>query len=532
MSVRNACPQCQQPLPEGFIGAACPHCRAALGNKRRRSLSGFSFQTYQPGTQSSRPPLAPLSSRPPREAVEDRWDLPDGGAAPAAPAERRAAPQPAPTGFPVVPSPVAARQNLRSTMAIGVDRAAMMQSDPPTDAPPAAAARVGAPPVDPLRATAQFDPFSWNIDQATPSGAPPPGALDPRSLRRTAQGVAARPAPVALATVGAIPPAAEAPMIEGRTTAARSAFRQTVAGVLPVARDFAPEPAEEPEEEDAFPLVRSTQPPPPVATWPPPSNEPPPPEDYVAAITSRRPPSFALEGDEPLVDESMVRASQLSAYTPLRAPPSRRAPPPVTRSFGWWAIGGALLVLSAAVALRSAPMAVALRAAAGAAALMLLARFGALSMRALLLLLVALPALAQEALSIASLSRAGAAVLTGALVLFPAGAWVSGERLLLRRALLVPGIALTVAATLMPGGVGAPWSYGAVPALIMGAVALGTPARWASTAVTALLAAWAVVCGVNGGASGLPGAATGIAMAALVLVCGRAIALVFDNDGA
>lgn len=529
VSVRNACPQCQHPLPEGFIGAACPHCRAAIGGKRKRSLSGFSFQTYQQGTQSSRPPLAPHSSHPPREMVEDRWDLPDGASPPARPAP----PPPAPTGFPVVPSPVSARQQLRSTMALEIDRTSMVHSEPPPNAPPAAAARVGAPPVDPLRATAQFDPLSWNIDQSTPSSTPAPGAFDPRSLRRTAQGIAARPAPVAVGTVGAIPPAAGVPALEGHPAPGRSAFRQTVAGVLPVAPDLAIDLTEEEEEGDAFPLVRSTQPPPPVQTWPASEEATPPDEAYAAAITSRRPPAMAvaLGMEEPLVDESLVRASQLPQYAPFRAPPSRRPPPPATRSFGWWAIGGALLVLSAVVAMRSAPMAVALRLAAGAAALTLLARFGALSMRALLLLLVALPALAQEVLSVASLTRLGAAVLTGALVLLPAGAWVSAERLVLRRALLVPGVALTVAATLMPGGVGAPWSYGAVPALAMGAAALAMPARWAATALTALLAAWAMVCGVRGGPAGLPGAATGLAMAALVLVCGRALATVFDSEG-
>lgn len=536
MSVRSACPHCQQPLPEGFIGAACPHCRGALGNKRRRSLSGFSFQTYQPGMASSRPPMAAHSSHPPREVVEDRWDLPEG-ATPAAPPERRPVPQPAATGFPIVPAPVAARQNLRSTMALGVDRASMVHSEPPTpgegDAPAAAPAagtgRGASPRTEGVRATAQFDPLSWNVDHLPPSNAPPPGALDPRSLRRTALGVANPSPPAApVPPVEVAPSAAGVPAIEGRTTSTRSAFRQTVAGVLPMAQDF----ADHGEEEDAFPLVRSTQPPPPsVPTKPPPSTEPPgDDEPFTAAITSQRPPAFLLEADVPVVDESMLRASQLPAYAPLRAPPSRRPPPPPTRNLGWWAVGGGLLVLAAVSSVRVSPFAVPLRAAAGAAALLLLARFGAVSMRALLLLLVALPGLAQEALSIVTLSRAGAAVMTAALVLLPAGAWAPAERLRLRRGLLAVGVALTVAATVMPGGVGAPWSYGAVPALVLGAAALATASRWVALALTVSLAGWALACAVAGGAPGLPGAAAGLSMTALVLLCGRALATVLDNE--
>ncbi len=56
-------------------------------------------------------------------------------------------------------------------------------------------------------------------------------------------------------------------------------------------------------------------------------------------------------------------------------------------------------------------------------------------------------------------------MLTGALVLLPAGAWMGSERVGLRRALLVAGVALTAASVLMPGGVARPWALGAAPAV-------------------------------------------------------------------
>ncbi len=57
-----------------------------------------------------------------------------------------------------------------------------------------------------------------------------------------------------------------------------------------------------------------------------------------------------------------------------------------------------------------------------------------------------------------------------------------------------------------------------------------TPARGSRVALTAALMAWAAACGATGGVAMLPSAATGLAMAALVLVCGRALAAVIESD--
>ncbi|MDP3214559.1 MAG: hypothetical protein Q8S73_10680 [Deltaproteobacteria bacterium] len=516
MSVPSACPHCQQPLPEGFIGKACPHCRGALANKRKRSLSGFSFQAMQPGAAgSSRPPHAANSSTPPRALVEDRWDLPDLGAD--APRERGAVPPAAPTGFPAVPSAMTA-QMLRSTMALGVQ----VPPAGPNPGPPAPAASPVAPPgASSIRSTAVLDPFAWNLDHASPPApAARNSALDVRALKQTALGVSPQPAPRPQGTATGLGPAS-------------AALRKTALGVAPLpAAPAVPSQFEVPDdlpEADAFPLVRSSHPPPAAR-----STRPPPHIDPVAAmadeidIPSGPVAALDFELDAANLEESGLRASALPAYAPFRAPPSRR-PGPVAPVAWWWSIGGAALVLSAVVVLRSAPFAVALRAAAAVASLLMLARFGGLAMRALLLLLVALPALAQEALSVTTLSRVGAAVLTGALVLLSGGAWLSGARPVTRRALLSAGVALAVAAALMPGGVGLPWALGAAPVLVLALAALVSPARWVTVSLTAALMAWALVCGI-GGRLALPTAATGLAMATLVLLCGRALAAVIESD--
>ena len=521
MSVASACPHCQKPLPDGYIGRACPHCGGVIAGKRKRSLSGFSFQAMQPGlTVSSRPPHPSRSSVPPREAAEDRWDLPDQGSEP--PPERGAVPPASPTGFPAVPGPMSAR-GIRSTMALGTQ--SPREAAAPAPAPVAAPVR--SPGVDPLRSTALLDPFAWNLDHAAPPEAPPQrsSVLDIRTLKQTSLGVGTRPSPLP-----------QAPEVPARSSSAAATIRSTALGIAPMpAVPSPPSPFAVPDdlpEADAFPLIRSTQPSgTSVTTRPPPSHDP------VAAmqdgidIPSAPAPAPTFELDEHSADleESDPRPSLLPAYMPLRAPPSR-APRPVT-PVGWgWSIGGAALVLSALIALRSAPLAVALRAAAGAASLLMLARFGGLAMRALLLLLVALPALALETLSVPSLSRAGAAVLTSALVLLPAGAWISGDRALVRRALLLAGVVLTVAAMLMPGGVARPWSFGAMPALVLALVAMATPARQVSAALTAALMAWAAACAASAGGPMLPAVATGLATAALVLLCGRALAAVVESD--
>ncbi len=494
MSVPSACPHCQKPLPDGYIGKACPHCRGALANKRKRSLSGFSFQAMQPSMAgSSRPPHSPHSSGPPREVVEDRWDLPDHGVE--ASRERGAVPPAAPTGFPAVPSP----------------------------SPVASPTRASGP--DPIRTTALLDPFAWNLDHAqSPAAAPARSSvLDVRTLRQTALGVGAQAAP--------------SPHPPGPSAAAgpsMAALRSTALGIAPMpaapasTTDF--EDSDDVFEADAFPLVRSTQPSgTTVPTRPPPSLDSAGEMHEGIEIPSSPAPDFELGSHYADLEGGDPRPSQMPAYSPLRAPPSLH-PPPATPVAWVWSIGGAALVLSAVVALRSAPLAVALRAAAGAASLLMLARFGGLSMRALLLLLVALPALAQEALSIASLSRAGAAVLTGALVLLPAGAWISSDRALVRRALLLAGVVLTVAAMLMPGGVARPWAFGAMPALVLALVAMATPVRPVSAALTVALMAWAAACGASDGGPTLPAVATGLATAALVLLCGRALAAVVESD--
>jgi hypothetical protein len=518
VSVPSACPHCQQPLPDGFIGKACPHCRGALANKRKRSLSGFSFQTLQPGAAgASRPPHAPNSNTPPRAPVEDRWDLPDLGVD--APRERGAVPPAAPTGFPAVPSAMTA-QLLRSTMALGVQ---VPPAAAPAPAPAAVASTMVPPSASSIRSTALLDPFAWNLDHASPPASPPArnSALDVRALKQTALGVSPQPAP--------------APRVPGAATGlgpASAALRKTALGVAPLpAAPAIPSPFEVPDdlpEADAFPLVRSSHPP--AAR----SSRPPPQIDPVAAmadeihIPSGSAASLDLDLAAASLEESGLRASALPAYAPFRAPPDRR-PRPVAPVAWWWSVGGAALGLSAVVVLRSAPFAVALRAAAAVASLLMLARFGGLAMRALLLLLVALPALAQEALSVASLSRVGAAVLTGALVLLPGGAWLSGERAFTRRALLSVGVALAVAVALMPGGVALPWSLGVAPALVLALAALVTPARWVTVSLTAAVMAWALACGISDRLA-LPTAATGLAMAALVLVCGRALAAVIESD--
>jgi hypothetical protein len=518
VSVPSACPHCQKPLPDGYIGKACPHCRGALGNKRKRSLSGFSFQAMQPTMAgSSRPPHSPHSSAPPREVVEDRWDLPDHGAE--APRERGAVPPAAPTGFPAVPSPMTAK-GLRSTMALGGQSPS---ADAPAPAPVASPTRSSGP--DPIRTTALLDPFAWNLDHAQTPAAPPArsSVLDVRTLRQTALGVGAQALP------SPPPPAPSA--VTGPSLAA---LRSTALGIgaMPAApaapADF--EDADDVFEADAFPLVRSTQPSgTTVSTRPPPALDSVDGMHEEIEIPSAPAPDFELGAHYADLENSDPRPSQMPAYSPLRAPPSLR-PAPATPVAWAWSIGGAALVLSAVVALRSAPLAVALRAAAGAASLLMLARFGGLSMRALLLLLVALPALAQEALSIASLSRAGAAMLTGALVLLPAGAWISSGRALVRRSLLLAGVVLTVAAMLMPGGVARPWSFGALPALVLALVAMATPARQVSAALTVALMAWAAACSASAGGPTLPAVATGLATAALVLLCGRALAAVVESD--
>ena len=494
MSVPSACPHCQKPLPDGYIGKACPHCRGALGNKRKRSLSGFSFQAMQPSMAgSSRPPHSPHSSGPPREVVEDRWDLPDQGVEVAR--ERGAVPPAAPTGFPAVPSPT----------------------------PVASPTRASGP--DPIRTTALLDPFAWNLDHAQSPAAPPArsSVLDVRTLRQTALGVGAQ----SVASPSAPSPAAVTPP-------PMAALRSTALGIAPspaapvASADLADH--DEGFEADAFLLVRSTQPSgTTVSTRPPPSLDSADGMHEGIEIPSTPAPDFELGSHYADLEEGDERPSQMPAYSPLRAPPSIQ-PPPATPVAWVWSVGGAALVLSAVVALRSAPLAVALRAAAGAASLLMLARFGGLSMRALLLLLVALPALAQEALSIASLSRAGAAMLTGALVLLPAGAWISSDRALVRRALLLAGVGLTVAAILMPGGVARPWSFGALPALLLALVSMATPARPVSAALTVALMAWAAACSAIAVGATLPAVATGLAMAALVLLCGRALAAVVESD--
>jgi len=496
-----------------------------IAGKRKRSLSGFSFQAMQPGlTGSSRPPHAARSSVPPREATEDRWDLPDQGSEP--PPDRGAVPPAAPTGFPAVPAPMTAR-GIRSTMALGIQ-------SPRDAAAPAAgpvAAPVRAPGADPLRSTALLDPFAWNLDHAAPPEALPQrsSVLDIRTLKQTSLGVGARPSPLP-----------QTPELPARPASAAATIRTTALGVAPVpAVQPAPSPFAVPDdlpEADAFPLIRSTQPSgTPVTTRPPPSFDPMATmQDGIDIPSAPAPapapaPTFELDEHSADLDEQEPRPSLLPAYTPLRAPPSR-APGPVT-PVGWgWSLGGAALVLSAVIALRSAPLAVALRAAAGAASLLMLARFGGLAMRALLLLLVALPALALEALSVPSLSRAGAAVLTSALALLPAGAWISGDRPLVRRALLLAGVVLTVVAMLMPGGVARPWSFGALSALVLALVAMATPARQVSAALTAALMAWGAACAASAGGPTLLTVSTGLATAALVLLCGRALAAVVESD--
>lgn len=490
-----------------------------IAGKRKRSLSGFSFQAMQPGlTVSSRPPHPSRSSVPPREAAEDRWDLPDQDSGPAP--ERGAVPPAAPTGFPAVPTPMTAR-GVRSTMSLGIQA--------PRDAagPAPVAAPVRPPGADPLRSTALLDPFAWNLDHAAPPEAPPQrsSVLDIRTLKQTSLGVGARPSPLP-----------QSPELHARPASAAASIRTTALGVAPVpAVQPAPSPFAVPDdlpEADAFPLIRSTQP-----SGTPVTTRPPPPLDPMASMhdgidipSAPAPaPTFELDEHSAEIEVGDARPSILPAYTPLREPPSR-PPGPVT-PVGWgWSVGGAALVLSAVIALRSAPLSVALRAAAGAASLLMLARFGGLAMRALLLLLVALPALALETLSVPSLSRAGAAVLTSALALLPAGAWISGDRPLVRRALLLAGVVVTVAAMLMPGGVARPWSYGALPALVLALVAMATPARQVSAALSAAMMAWAAACAASAGGPTLPAVSTGLATAALVLLCGRALAAVVESD--
>lgn len=512
MSVASACPHCQKQLPDGYIGRACPHCGGVIAGKRKRSLSGFSFQAMQPGlTASSRPPHASRSSLPPREASEDRWDLPDVGSEP--PPERGEVPPASPTGFPAVPVPMTAR-GVRSTMSLGMQ------------APSDAEAPARSPGADPLRSTAVLDPFAWNLDHAAQEAPPQRSSvLDIRTLKQTSLGVGAFSSP-------------QPPDPTIRSASAAATIRTTAFGVAPVpAVQAAPSPFAVPDdlpEADAFPLIRSTQP-----SGTPVTTRPPPPLDPMIAmheaidipsVPSPAPaPTFELDEHSADIEEADARPSILPGYTPLRAPPSL-APGPVAQ-LGWgWSIGGVALVLSAAIALRSAPLAVALRAAAGAASLLMLARFGGLPMRALLLLLVALPALALETLSVPSLSRVGAAVLTSALTLLPAGAWISGDRPLVRRALLLAGVVLTVAAMLMPGGVVRPWSFGALPALVLALVAMATPARLVSAALTAALMAWGAACAASAGGPMLPSVATGLATAALVLLCGRALAAVVESE--
>lgn len=509
MSVPSACPHCQIPLPDGFIGRACPHCRGALGTRRKRSLSGFSFQAVPAGmSASSRPPDALRSSVPPREVVEDRWDLPDAGGE--ASVRHAEVPPAAPTGFPAVPS------SIRSTMALGIQSPATSAVALPSPTPARSNGR------DPIRATAQLDPFAWNLDHAPAPAAPPPrgGVLDVRALKQTALGVSPAQVPSPRALAGEEPP----------STPASPVIRTTALG-------FAPPPAAAPvsllfelsddlPEADAFPLVRISQPSSaPLTTRPPPAASA---EAEIDILSSPAPP-FQLDAESARLEPGDASASQMPTYSPFRAPPSHR-PGPVG-PVGWgWTVGGAALVLSAVLALRSTPLAVALRGAAAVASLLMIARFGGLSMRALLLLLVALPALAQETLSITSLSRAGAGALAGALVLLPSGAWMGSERVGLRRVILVAGIALTTVSALMPGGVARPWALGAAPALALGLAALATPARWVPVTLTGAMMAWAAACGATGGLAMLPSAATGLAMAALVLVCGRALAAVIESD--
>ena len=47
--------------------------------------------------------------------------------------------------------------------------------------------------------------------------------------------------------------------------------------------------------------------------------------------------------------------------------------------------------------------------------------------------------------------------------------------------------------------------------------------------LTAALMGWAAACGASSGAR-VPAAATGLAMATLVLLCGRALAAVLESD--
>ncbi len=488
MSVSSACPHCQQPLPDGFIGRTCPHCGAAIGNKRKRSLSGFSFQTMQPGAAGSSDTSHP--STPPREIVEDRWDLPDQDAGTPVGV---AVPLAASTGFPAVPSPRAAP----------------------------------APRVDPLRSTASLDPFSWDLDHpASPS--PPPArssVLDVRALRQTALGVSPPPASLL---------ASRRPVA---ALAVLSPLRQTSPGVaLQREAPVAPIPyaaSEEVLEDHAFPLIRATQPSGTMAVAHPPAVLDPvaamPGEiDMLIVPVERFDLSLDVDFEREPVDYSDVSLVQASAYAPLQAPPIRSIAP-VTPVGWWWPVGGAVLVFCAGVALRGAPLAVALRAAAAVASLLMLVRFGALTKRALLLVLVALPALAQETLSIDALSREGAAVFMGALVLLPTGAWIGSDRQLLRRVFLVAGVALTIAVVLMDGGVPQPWDLGAAPVLALALMSLVTPARWASVSLTAALMGWSAVCGASSGAR-VPTVANVLAMAALVLLCGRALAVVLEND--
>ena len=477
MSVSAACARCLKSLPEGFGEASCPFCEAPIAPRRRRSLSGFSFQSDSP-LRGNTAGVATRGSAPAhRPVIEDRWDLPDHGA------PSGTVPPVAPTGFAAVVSAVAAS---RAPTPGPVDAAA-----DPGDAERGAVDTARPAPIEPDRSGALLDPLSWEADAEAPARTPPPHSstheLRPASRARVPTAAAEAPSKA--------PDPPPTPPVHAPSAAFASARPRRTS------------------DEAAFPLLRTTNPPGGIAT------------SEASPATADAPVVTA----SPIVLRSVddvVRPSSAVSFVPLRPPPSLRRMSITTAA--WWCIGASVLTLAAVVAVHGWAISMALRGASAFAAYAMLARYRGLSTRALVMLAIGAPTLAHETTSISTLSRTGALVLAGALIALPAGAWVTLGRARVRRPLIVVGIAMTFAALLVRGGVRGAWAVATIPALILASFALVSRERWIAVWLTLSVTAWALGCGLEAGA-GLHEASVGLAMASLTMLCGRALGTAIDG---
>ncbi len=361
-------------------------------------------------------------------------------------------------------------------------------SEPPGErislVPPPAAAPTDRPPSVEAEGVGD-DPLSWG-PEAPPASTPPSGRPRSEPAMQPADDAAASP----------IAPLSTSPV--ARPKAAFASARPD------------PERTAAAAGEEAFPLLRATNPdvvPAPAAVVDAPSSAP-----------------VATPVATPVADD--MRPSQ-ATYLPLRAPPKLR-PMSITTA-AWWCISAAVLSLAAVVAVHGAMAATAVRGAAAVAAFAMLARYRGLATRARVLCAIAIPALLRETREVPTLAGNVGVALAAALLLLPAGAWLRLGSARARRPLLVLGMAATFGALLLPGGVRGPWAIATVPSLLLAVLALVFRARWIAVWLTVAQAAWALGSGLEPG-GGLAEASSGLALASLTLLGGRALATAIEAD--